>query len=113
MKHFKRSLAFGALLLLTVCAHAQSTSAVRAHADSVQRSLLHDSLGLSSSVTTQFLALRDSNTVRSERVQANTSLTPHQRNEQMQSVRRDIIIAMRELIGALNYDRYLELLSAQ
>jgi len=114
MKYLFSSLIAATLVLVSFCASAQSSpTPARAHADSLQRVLLQDSLGLSSTAASQFLALRDSSIVRADRLQASATLTPQQLSEQLQAMRREIIESMRTLIGTLNYNRYLELLGRQ
>lgn len=101
-------------LAFSLNARSQSSAdAQRQHADSVQRILMHDSLGLSTSVINQVLAARDSSLAQATLIQNNTALTPQQQNTQLQALRRNATEATRELMGAALYERYLQLLSAQ
>ena len=74
---------------------------------------MQDSLGLSSSVINQVLATRDSSRAQAALIQNNNALTPQQQSTQLQALRRSATEATRELMGAVLYDRYLQLLSAQ
>src|SRR5437762_12902179 len=99
MTSFRSIFLGAAVVFFSLTASAPSPpSPARAHADSLQRVPLQDSLGLSSTAASQFLALRDSSIVRADRLQTSATLTPQQLSEQLQAMRREIIESMRTLI---------------
>lgn len=114
MNQFRLFVAAALSLGLSLSAHSQSSAAAqRQHADSVQRVLMQDSLGLSTSVINQVFAARDSSLLQAAAIQNNTALTQQQQSLQLQTLRRNATEATRELMGVTLYERYLQLLSAQ
>ena len=114
MNQFKLfSLVVLALLFGSTADAQQTPTPAQLRADSLQRVILHDSLGLSESVANQVLALRDTCLHQVDRVSLQAGLTPTQQNAQIQSYRRQAILAIKELLGAAKYEEYMDQLSRQ
>ena len=83
------------------------------YADSIQRILLQDSLGLSDAITAQVLTTRHNYDSLAGRLGQNASLNATQRRQQLQALRSQTIETIRQLMGAVIYDRYMRLIMGQ
>jgi hypothetical protein len=85
----------------------------RHHSDSLHRVLLKDSLKLSEAMVMQVIAIKDSCIDLSERILSNINYSPQQRNLSVIELRRQATEATKELLGEVNYSKYLRLISGQ
>jgi hypothetical protein len=78
--------------------------------DSVQKIMVRDSLKISDSMVTKLYALRDNYFKKVGQVRLNNQLSDQQQNDEVQIIRKQNILNIKDLLGTTIYVKYVQLI---
>jgi hypothetical protein len=81
----------------------------RAYTDSIQRTILQDSLGLPDTLVSRVFTIRNDHLLNVDRIYGDLSLSQGERSSMLQTLRKETTEAIRQLLGDETYDRYMRL----
>lgn len=78
--------------------------------DSIQRSWMKDSLSLSDATISQVFNIRDSSIVRTEKINADSTLFQWEKSDMVQAERKVSLESIQSLLGDVMFQRYLDMI---
>jgi hypothetical protein len=97
------------MLFVLVSARAQEGTIMN-RLDSIQASLMRDSLNVSDSTIIAFLNTKNNFTSSAKAIRSNQSLTPAQQVAQVQQLRMQTNNSLRSLLGNELYERFIQMI---
>ncbi|HEX7845860.1 MAG TPA: hypothetical protein VF476_08690 [Chitinophagaceae bacterium] len=108
MNYYKIFLTMACCLFSLSLLHAQPSE--QASADSMQRIIMKDSLGVSDSIITKVFNLRNNYLLSSAQIDANTIFTQQEKNEAKRLLIQETNTAVKNALGEVAYEHYTEMI---